>query len=178
MKFLQQLLEKDLTHIGDNSEEQLSEASASTKPWQIRLRLNGEDDIVADNVMPADLNSVLDKLVKKYKVDRSEFEMFRHGTRSYKSANAPVQESVKLTEATQLGPHEREELLKMLYDVGYTYPPKTLERRLGLLNKAQMNRVTSKFRIAKRHKDEIDDLVQDIDDIIANEAEKQNDKWP
>lgn len=66
----------------------IDEASSPAKPWQIRLRWKGDDKIVADDVMPVDLNATLDKLVKKHKVDRSEFEMFRHGTQSYKNANA------------------------------------------------------------------------------------------
>lgn len=65
----------------------IDEASSPKQPWQIRLRLDGDDKIVAASVAPADLNATLDKLAKKYKIDKSEFEMFRHGTQSWSEAN-------------------------------------------------------------------------------------------
>lgn len=67
--------------------QQLQEAAVSSAPWQIRLRVKGEDVIAADNVAPKDLDVTLKMLAKKHKVDRSEFEMFRHNTKSYREAN-------------------------------------------------------------------------------------------
>lgn len=66
--------------------DKLQEASSPSKPWQIRLRKDGEDNIVAPSVMPEDVTATLKKLSKKYKVDVSEFEMFRHGSKSFREA--------------------------------------------------------------------------------------------
>lgn len=55
--------------------------------YQIRLRLKGDDKIVADNVSRRDLATKLKELAAKHKVDVSEFEMFKHGSKSYEEAN-------------------------------------------------------------------------------------------
>jgi hypothetical protein len=55
--------------------------------------------------------------------------------------------------------------------LGYTYPPKTLHRRIGFLTKKEKASCDKLFK-------QMEDLCQDIDDIISYRAEIKRDKWP
>jgi hypothetical protein len=54
---------------------------------------------------------------------------------------------------------------------GATYPTKTLDRRLGLLTDKEMALVVREY-------EKMANACHKLDDIIAERAEKEQDKWP
>lgn len=55
--------------------------------------------------------------------------------------------------------------------IGYTYPLKTLKRRLNALTNNELERVFKKILKAN-------DIYHEIDYIISVRAEKNKDRWP
>lgn len=55
--------------------------------------------------------------------------------------------------------------------LGFTYPTKTLDRRLGFLTKEEKTRIDLLYRHTLI-------LIEKIENIIANRAEEMHDRWP
>lgn len=67
---------------------------------------------------------------------------------------------------------------ELLWNAASTYPRSILKRRLGFLNVADNKKVRAAMKYIGELEDQIDTIViEQIDEVIAEEAEKRNDPW-